>query len=206
MAGKFITFEGGEGSGKTTQISLLEQALVREGRRVLVTREPGGSVGGDAIRQLLLTGSGDKWSSVAEVLLFQAARVEHMERVIKPAIARGDIVLCDRFLDSSLVYQGMARGLGVEFISQINRLTIGNFAPDATIILDIETETGLRRAKARPGEEMRFENLDIAFHRKVREGFLTLAKANAARYRIVDASKDEKSVHQEILAALQIAE
>lgn len=196
MGAKFITFEGGEGSGKTTQIKMLAQYFAGLGRKYLVTREPGGSNGAEAIRQLLLTGSADKWNSISETLLFQAARVEHVENVIKPAIARSETVLCDRFLDSTIVYQGIAKGLGEEYIRQLHQLTIGNFMPDLTFILDIEPETGLKRAKARTGEELRFENMDIEFHRKVREGFMSLADSDKSRCIVVDAGHETEVIHK----------
>jgi len=202
MRGIFITFEGGEGSGKTTQIKLLEKHFQEKGRKCLVTREPGGSKGGDAIRQLLLTGAGDKWNPMTETLLFQAARVEHVETLIKPALARGEVVICDRFLDSTLVYQGIAKGLGVEFVNRLSELTIGSFVPDLTVLLDIDPQIGLSRAKNRAGDETRFENMDISFHNKVREGFLFLARKDPQRYAIIDAVQPEKEVHAAVLKSL----
>src|SRR6185369_2095982 len=167
-----------------------------------VTREPGGSKGGDAIRQLLLTGAGDKWNPMTETLLFQAARVEHVETLIKPALARGEVVICDRFLDSTLVYQGIAKGLGVEFVNRLSELTIGSFVPDLTVLLDIDPQIGLSRAKNRAGDETRFENMDISFHNKVREGFLFLARKDPQRYAIIDAVQPEKEVHAAVLKSL----
>jgi dTMP kinase len=202
MIGTFITFEGGEGSGKTTQIALLQKYFADCGKKCMVTREPGGTVGGDAIRKLLLTGGSEKWNPVSETLLFQAARVEHVERVIKPALARGEIVLCDRFLDSTIVYQGLGKGLGMEYIQQLHRLTVGNFLPDFTIILDIEPKAGIGRAKARAGEETRFENMHMEFHDSVRRGFLSLAEKEPSRYVIVDASRSIEAVHKSITDAL----
>lgn len=198
MSGKFITFEGGEGSGKTTQIALLQKYLAGTGKKCLVTREPGGSPGGEAIRELLLTGQSDKWSPISETLLFQAARVEHIGRIIKPALARGEVVLCDRFLDSTVVYQGMSKDLGVEFVRQIHQLTTHNFLPNFTFILDIEPSIGLTRAKARTGNETRFENMDMSFHESVRNGFLSLAKSDAKRYAVIDASQSADDVHESI--------
>jgi dTMP kinase len=168
MTGIFLTFEGGEGSGKTTQIQLLRDALVATGKQCLITREPGGSPGSEAIRNLLLTGAVDRWNPVAETLLFQAARIEHVERIIKPALARGNIVVSDRFLDSTIVYQGIAKGLGTEYIRQMYRLTLGNFMPDATIVLDVDPSIGLKRAASRQGDENRFEAMDKSFHQHVR--------------------------------------
>ena len=198
----FITFEGGEGSGKTTQIKRLHQHLVAHGKICLLTREPGGSNGAEAIRAMVLTGSVDKWHPVAETLLFLAARVEHVEKVIKPALARAENVLCDRFLDSTLVYQGLGKGLGIEYIRRLSSLTLGNFAPDITFILDIDPEIGLERAMKRAGNETRFENMQLEFHMKVREGFLMLAKQNPARYKVVDATLSPDQVHQNIINTL----
>lgn len=205
MRKKFITFEGGEGSGKTTQIQMLEKHLTASGIKCLVTREPGGSPGAEAIRQLLLTGTGDKWNAVSETLLFQAARVEHVERIIKPALARGETVLCDRFLDSTIVYQGMAKALGVEFVRQLHQMTLGDFLPDVTVVLDIDPEIGLRRAKLRQGTETRFENMAMDFHRKIRAGFLELARLDTQRYLVVDASREVDVIYQDIANRLSAA-
>ncbi len=202
MQGKFITFEGGEGGGKTTQIRLLQEHLSASGIKCLLTREPGGSTGAEAIRQLLLTGEGDKWNPVSETLLFLAARADHVERVIRPALARGETVLCDRFLDSTVVYQGIGKKLGVEFVQGLSRMTLGEFAPDITFILDIEPETGVGRAKARADHESRFENMQMEFHRRVRQGFLDIAASEPARCRVIDAGKPPREVHQAILHAL----
>jgi dTMP kinase len=202
MSGLFITFEGGEGSGKTTQIKLLYDTFARAGKKCLLTREPGGSPCAEAIRNLLLTGAGDKWHPVSETLMFQAARVEHVERLLKPALARGETVLCDRFLDSTLVYQGLAKGLGLEYISRLHHFTLGNFGPHLTLILDIAPAVGLKRAKQRAGDETRFEGMDIAFHQKVREGFLAIAKLEPARCMVIDASGSAEDVHKAIVKAL----
>jgi dTMP kinase len=196
--GYFITFEGGEGSGKTTQIKRLYDAVVASGKKCIITREPGGSPAAEAIRKLLLTGAGDKWHPVAETLLFQAARVEHAEQVILPALARGEIVLCDRFLDSTIVYQGIGKKLGLEYIRLLHRMTLGTLAPDLTLLLDIDPVIGLKRAKGRQGHETRFENMDIAFHKNVREGFLALAKAEPERYAIIDATQDAEKVARHV--------
>jgi len=202
MKSLFITFEGGEGSGKTTQIKLLAEYFKNNGKKCLLGREPGGSQGSEAIRDIILNGSADKWHDVTELLLFQAARVEHVERVIKPALASGNIVLCDRFLDSSIVYQGIGKGLGVQYVEQIHQLTLGNFAPDFTIILDIEPEKGLKRAKSRSHHETRFENMELEFHKKVREGFLSLTKNKPERYIVLDASGDIRDIHATIIDKL----
>lgn len=203
MVGLFITFEGGEGSGKTTQVQLLQHAFIAAGKKCSITREPGGCAGAEAIRELLLTGAGDKWTPIAETLLFQAARVEHVECVIKPALARDEIVLCDRFLDSTLVYQGIGKGLSEAYIAALHQMTLGDFTPDMTFILDIDPALGLKRASKRHGSETRFENMDIAFHHKVREGFLTLAKRAKQRCHVIDASQHPDKVQAAILQALK---
>jgi dTMP kinase len=202
MVGLFITFEGGEGSGKTTQIKLLQEYFQKQGRKCLLTREPGGNPGAEAIRQLLLTGAGDKWTPVSETLLFLAARTDHVEKIIKPALTKGEIVLCDRFTDSTVVYQGIGKGLGVEYIQKLSQLAIGDFAPDLTLILDIDSKVGLSRAEKRAGDETRFENMNLEFHQKVREGFVSLSKRAPQRYKIIDANKPVSDVHKAILDSL----
>ena len=204
MTGRFISFEGGEGSGKTTQIRLLHKHLVSENRPVLLTREPGGTPSAEAIRALVLTGAQDKWHPVSETLLFLAARVEHVERVIKPALADGKTVLCDRFIDSTMVYQGLGKQLGMDYIAALHNLILGNFQPDVTVLLDINPAIGLERVKTRPGNELRFEGMDIGFHRQVRAGFLSLAKAAPERFRVVDASGDPAHVQAAIRNALAV--
>ncbi len=202
MSGRFITLEGGEGSGKTTQIQLLHAVYKEAGHACVVTREPGGGAGADAIRQLLLTGVEDKWHKVSETLLFQAARVEHVEHVIKPALHRGDTVLCDRFLDSTIVYQGISKGLGADYVRALHQLTLGNVQPDVTLILDIDPAVGLTRAKARAGDETRFENMGTGFHSQVREGFLSLARIEPERCKVIDASQSAEEVHKAIRKAV----
>lgn len=202
MTAHFISFEGGEGSGKTTQCALLKTAFMKAGIKATFTREPGGGQGADAIRELLLTGAGDKWHPVTESLLFQAARTEHVARVVRPALERGETVVCDRFLDSTLVYQGIARGLGMEFIRSLHLLSLGSFMPDITIYIDIDPETGLKRAGERKGRETRFESLDMDFHVKVQNGFLALAKAEPGRFIVIDGAGDKDRVHESVVVAL----
>ncbi|NBX03311.1 MAG: dTMP kinase [Alphaproteobacteria bacterium] len=203
MTGKFITFEGGEGSGKSTQMSLLSAAFAASGLPVVSTREPGGTPGAEQIRSLLVSGSADTWDPVAETLLFYAARLDHVSRLIKPAIAEGKTVICDRFADSTLVYQGVGKGLSPEYIRSLHRLTLGNFAPDLTIILDIAPEEGLARAGARRGSETRFEEMDISFHRQVREGFRAFAKGEPARCAVLDATQDKEALHAQIASLVK---
>ncbi len=202
MKGAFISLEGGEGSGKTTQVSLLKDAFAKAGIDAVFTREPGGCVQADAIRTLLLTGAGDKWQPLTETLLFQAARVEHVQRVIKPALAGGRHVISDRFFDSTRVYQGHARGLGVAYMHALHQITVGDFTPDLTIYIDIRPEDGLKRANSRQGNETRFESLDISFHHKVREGFLQSAGNEPQRFAVVDGGQAKEQVCTQIFAAL----
>ena len=197
--GYFISIEGGEGSGKSTQIKLLHQSLLAAGISVLLTREPGGTPSAEAIRALLVNGEVDKWHPISETLLFYAARAEHVERCIKPALAAGDVVLSDRFADSTFVYQGIAKGLGLDYLKQLHRLALGDFMPDITLFLDIEPSEGLRRASSRNEGENRFELAGIAFHEQVRDGFRQLAAQDAGRVCVVDASGAPQSVHAQII-------
>ncbi len=200
--GLFITVEGGEGSGKTTQVRLLEKSITQAGYECVLTREPGGTPGAEAIRELLVKGEEAAWNPVSETLLFYAARSEHVEKLILPALAQGKILLCDRFNDSTLVYQGYAKGLGEAFVENIKNLTIGKLAPHATIILDIDVGQGLARTQARNNNETRFENMAQEFHQKVRDGFLTIAKKEPGRCLVVAAAQSEATVHKAIIAGL----
>lgn len=185
--GRFVTFEGGEGAGKTTQIARAAAWLAGRGLSVLQTREPGGTEGAEAIRRLLLEGEPGRWTGRGELLLVLAARVEHLDRVIEPALAAGSWVLCDRYLDSTRVYQGMAGGLGLEFVDRLQQDVLGLRLPDLTLVLDLPVEQGLARRHA-DGASSRFERKGPAFHARVREGFRTLAAAEPARIALVDAS------------------
>lgn len=202
MKGFFISLEGGEGSGKTTQLALLKDAFVKAGKEAVFTREPGGCPEAEAIRTLLLTGAGDKWQPLTETLLFQAARVEHVQRLIKPSLEARKHVVSDRFFDSTCVYQGHARGLGIDYMKALHKLTVGDFTPDLTIYIDIKPEDGLKRANSRQGNETRFESLDISFHHKVREGFLQAAGKEPQRFEVIDGAQAKEQVHTQILAAL----
>jgi dTMP kinase len=186
--GRFITLEGGEGAGKSTQIKLLADTLSGGGLAVTVTREPGGAPGAEEIRKLLVNGETERWDPMSELLLYVAARREHVVRTIEPALARGSWVLCDRFADSTTAYQGYGHGLGWELCDRAHRLAFGDFAPDLTLILDLPVEAGLERAKARAGGETRYERMGPEFHRRLRDGFLEIARREPARCRIVDAS------------------
>lgn len=199
-AGCFISFEGGEGSGKSTQIKNLADALKERGISVHVTREPGGEEQAENIRTLLVTGDADRWNCMAETLLFLAARVQHTSRVIKPALESGAWVLSDRSLDSTRVYQGIAKKVGVDTYDQLHALTLGDFRPDLTLLLDIDPQIGLKRSLARANTETRFEKMALDFHRCVREGFLQLAAAEPERIKVIDASLPLEEVKAAILS------
>ena len=186
MRGLFITFEGGEGTGKSTQVARLAEALRLTGREVVTTREPGGSPGADQIRALLVQGEASRWDAIAETLLVYAARRDHLRRTVWPALDRGAVVICDRFIDSTMAYQGFGRGLGPDLIDRVRHVAIGDFQPDLTLVLDLAVEAGLARAMSRGGAETRFESFDAEFHQRVREGFLQIA-AREARCVVIDA-------------------
>ncbi|MGF1456097.1 MAG: dTMP kinase [Alphaproteobacteria bacterium] len=198
--GPFITFEGGEGAGKTTQIRRLADRLLASGHRVLTTREPGGSPGADAIRALLVTGEAERWRPESELFLFAAARADHVARVIAPALQAGQTVLCDRFSDSTLVYQGHGHGLDRDMVADVNRIATGNLVPDLTLILDVPVTIGLARAAERGGAaaEDRFERMGHAFHQRLWEGFRALAVADPERCRLIDAAGDPDAVAEGI--------
>lgn len=201
--GKFITFEGGEGCGKTTQIERLERALRQTGIAAERTREPGGTEGAEAIRALLLTGDPDRWDVLSETLLFYAARVQHVRARILPALEAGKMLLCDRFADSTRVYQGI-KGVPRAQIEQLHALALGALEPDVTLLLDIDPDIGLRRAASRSGDETRFERMDRTFHQRVRQEFLALASAAPQRFAVIDASGSPDEVHQEILRVVSM--
>ncbi|MGH7053326.1 MAG: dTMP kinase [Stellaceae bacterium] len=204
--GKFITIEGGEGAGKTTQVRLLVEALGRAGIAAHGTREPGGSPGGEAIRHLLLDGAAGAWDATSEALLMVAARREHVVRTIRPALAQGVWIVCDRFADSTLAYQGYGGGLPVAALLALHRFALGDFVPDLTVILDLPVKEGLARAAARgggsPAAGDRFERRDRAFHERLRQGFLAIARADPARCAIVDAGAEVAAVHRAVLAVV----
>lgn len=200
-SGRFVTFEGGEGAGKTTQTARAAAWLESRGLGVLRTREPGGTEGAEAIRRLLVEGSPERWTALSELLLVAAARTEHLARVIDPALAAGKWVVCDRFLDSTRVYQGLAAGLGLELVDRLQGELLRFRLPDLTLVLDLPVEQGLERSRtARP--ESRFERKGEAFHERVREGFRTLARAEPDRIVLVDAARPEEEVAREIRALL----
>jgi len=189
FAGKFITFEGGEGAGKSTQIKRLASALENSGLSVTSTREPGGSPGAETIRGLLLDTAAD-WDAPTEALLHFAARADHFTTRIAPALRNGDWVICDRFADSTRAYQGYGLGLSMEAIETLYRVALGEFAPDLTVILDVPVEIGMQRMNARDGDPDRYERMDIAFHERLRQGFLDIAGNNPDRCEVIDANAD----------------
>ena len=200
--GLFITFEGGEGVGKSTQVRRLAARLQAEGQEVVVTREPGGSPGAEAIRNLVLNGSADRWSPVTETLLMYASRRDHIERTLRPALDRGAVVLCDRYADSTRAYQGAAGGADPGLISALETFILEDVRPDRTLVFDMDPELGLARALGRPDAEARFESKGLDFHRRLREGFLAIARGEPGRCRIVDASGEPDAVEGRVLAAL----
>ena len=200
MAGVFLSFEGIDGSGKSTQARLLAEALRARGLTVTLTREPGGSAGAEEIRRLVLEGAADRWSTETELLLFTAARRDHLEKTIRPALARGEVVICDRFADSSRIYQGLTRGDLRATVDSLHSLMIG-VEPDLTFLIDIDPSLGLRRAIARAGSEMRFEGMGLGFLEKARAGFLALATAAPQRFRIIDGTGAAEDVAQAVTTA-----
>ena len=200
MAGVFLSFEGIDGSGKSTQARLLAEALRARGLTVTLTREPGGSAGAEEIRRLVLEGAADRWSTETELLLFTAARRDHLEKTIRPALARGEVVICDRFADSSRIYQGLTRGDLRATVDSLHSLMIG-VEPDLTFLIDIDPGLGLQRAIARAGSEMRFEGMGLGFLEKARAGFLALATAAPQRFRIIDGTGAAEDVAQAVTTA-----
>ena len=202
--GRFITFEGGEGSGKSTQIKRLADMLGAKGVRTLVTREPGGSPGAEIVRHLVLSGVGKFLGASGEALLFAAARDDHVHNVIAPALNHGTWVLCDRFTDSTRVYQGRLGSADIKLIRAMERVTIGELQPDLTIILDVPAEDGLARAAKRRGEAAadRFEAEDISFHRRLREAYWQVAAEEPDRCVLIDAAADVETVAQRVWDAV----
>lgn len=197
VSGVFISFEGIDGSGKSTQARLLADALRDEGRSVVLTREPGGSPGAEEIRRLVLEGDPDRWSAETEILLFTAARRDHLERTIQPALRAGKVVICDRFADSTRMYQGLSRGNLREQVDQLHQLMIG-YEPDLTILVDMDPETGLQRAKGRQGSEERFEDFGLDLQKRMRSGFLELAQEFSDRFTTIDGNRDVAAVASDI--------
>lgn len=211
--GRFITLEGGEGVGKSTQIGLLKSALEARGIKVLTTREPGGSPGGEEIRTLLVNGDTHKWEPLSEALLNYAARHEHLQKTILPALEAGVWVLCDRFADSTMAYQGYGHGMDREIIRRLHRLVVGDVQPDLTLILDMPVAEGLKRAGARAapagrGDEDRYERMARDFHERLRQGFLDIARREPTRCALIDARGDigavAMAIAQEVSERLKV--
>lgn len=200
---KFITFEGGEGSGKSTQSKMLFEYFKNQNKAAILTREPGGSVDAEKIRELLVTGKQDRWDKTSETLLFYAARRNHIESLIKPALTENKIVICDRFNDSTIAYQGYGHGYNLETIKTLENISIGNFKPDITFIIDITPEEGLRRSEIRlsnsNSNESRFEKLGIQFHKNIRKGFHQIAKDEPERCHIINGHDTPENIHKKII-------
>jgi dTMP kinase len=192
--GFFITFEGGEGSGKSTQSNLLYEYLLHTGHQVIMTREPGGSDGAEIIRDLLVNGESDRWEPLSELFLFSAARIDHIAKTINPALSEGKIVICDRYIDSTTAYQGIAGNIDKDIVSLIQNLTVKMLIPNITYICDLDPIVGLERALNRNITETRFELKGIKFHKKIRNAFVSIANSNKKRCVLVDANKDIKEI------------
>jgi dTMP kinase len=201
--GRFISFEGGEGAGKSTQVQRLAARLKGGGREVVTTREPGGSPGAESIRDIVLRGEADRWSPTTETLLMYAARRDHIERVIRPALTRGAWVICDRFADSTRAYQGAAGGVDPRFITALETFILEDTRPDLTLVFDLPADLGLERAHARAGAEMRFESKGMAFHERLRDGFRAIAASEPERCALIDARGSIAEVEAAVWAAVE---
>ena len=200
MPGTFITFEGGEGSGKSTHIKRLGSRMKAAGHSLVMTREPGGTPEAEAIRTLLVSGDIARWTAKSEALLNYAAREQHLEQVIRPALAQGVTVLCDRFMDSTRAYQGYAGGCDLDFIDALEKAVVATTRPDLTLIFDLDPEIGLERARSRGDalSEDRYERKGLNFHHKLRDGFLDILRRDPGRCRMVDASLSVDEVEQSV--------
>jgi len=209
MTGIFVTFEGGEGAGKSTNLRMLADALRAAGKTVVTTREPGGSEGAEEIRRLLVEGAVDRWDRVSEALLHYAARRDHVERLIRPALDRGDWVVCDRFADSTKAYQGYGHGLDRKLIESLHNLSLGDLKPNLTLILDLPVETGLARAGSRGDNENRYERMADGFHQRLRDGFVDIAQREPGRCAVIDAAQDlpdvQKAIRHAVTERLSVA-
>ena len=201
--GRFITFEGGEGTGKSTQVARLVERLRARDIEVVQTREPGGSQGAEEIRNLALNGDAGRWSATTETLLMFAARSDHLERTIRPALEAGRWVVCDRFADSSRAYQGAGGGAPAEFIETLDAAIVGSTQPDLTLVFDLPVEIGLKRAFGRGLFETRFESKGLEFHERLRRGFLAIAAAHPERCVVIDADGDQDTVEARVRAAVE---
>jgi dTMP kinase len=200
--GFFITLEGGEGAGKSSQARMLGEVLTARGYGVVLTREPGGAPGAEAIRKLLVEGPGDHWDGITEALLHTAARREHLVKTVWPALDAGKIVISDRFFDSTVAYQGYAHGVDLDALQGLYKTAVGDFKPHLTLVLDLPVTVGLERAAKRGGAENRYESLGPAFHEKVRKGFQEIAQAEPDRCKVIDATQDIETIHKAVVAAV----
>lgn len=201
--GRFITFEGGEGAGKTTQARLLVERLRAAGLDVIQTREPGGSPGAEEIRNIAVSGEADRWSPRTETLLMYAARSDHLERTIRPALAAGSWIVCDRFADSSRVYQGAGGGVSESLIEALDAAVVDGDQPDLTLVFDLPVDVGLERAFGRGLFETRFESKGVAFHQKLRDGFLDVAERHPDRCVVIDATGEVGEVSERLWAVVE---
>ena len=201
--GQFISLEGGEGAGKSTQSKLLCRRLESYGIETLATREPGGSPGAEEIRVLLVSGKTERWDPLTEALLHNAARHDHVQRTILPALRRGVWVITDRFLDSTLAYQGYGQGVELDELSRMGNLAAGAAMPDLTLILDLPVDDGFARTERRSDDVSRYEQMNRAMHERLRQGFLSIAEADTARCRVIDAAPGADSVHDAVWKAVQ---
>jgi len=199
--GKLITFEGGEGSGKSTQVVLLAESFAKAGIKAIKTREPGGVDSAERIREILVKGDA-ALNPVTEILLNFAARSEHLQKLMLPELAAGNYVICDRFVDSTMAYQGFGHGVSAAYIEIFKNLVVGNFTPDLTILLDVDVEEGLSRASSRGDKENRFEKMGKDFHRRLRDGFIEIAKKEPERFAVIDAAKPKEIVRKKVLEAV----
>ncbi len=200
--GLFITLEGGEGGGKSTQAKKLAAFLTARSHDVVLTREPGGAPGAEAIRKLLVEGASNRWDGMTEALLHTAARRDHLVKTVWPAMGAGKTVISDRFFDSTIAYQGYGHGLDLATLRALQNIALGDFKPDLTLILDLPPRVGLSRAQVRGGTETRYESMAVAFHERLRDGFLAIAAAEPGRCRIIDADHDVEMVHAAIVNAV----
>ena len=202
MNNLFITFEGGDGSGKSTQVNLLKDYLDNLNFETIKTREPGGTPSAEILRELLTTGEVEKWTPMSEALLMWASRYEHLIQVIEPALNSGKNVISDRFYDSTYAYQGVAHNLGINKMEKLKKIIIGDIEPDVTFILDIDPKVGLKRSLDRSNQENRFESYNIDFHNKIRSAFLEIAKKNKNRCVVIDASLNEQEINNLIITVI----
>jgi dTMP kinase len=203
MIGYFITFEGPDGAGKSTQIHLLNDYLKSKGWDTVVTREPGGTPIGEKIRSIILDVENRDMNPITEMFLYAAARAQHVSQVIKPALKQGKIVLCDRFVDSSIAYQGFGRELGVEMVEKVNRFALQGITPDITLLFDINPEKGLERSAMRHRGVDRLEEEKLDFHRRVYEGYVLLSRKYPERFHVIDASRKIEEIHKTIIGEIE---